>query len=336
MIAQVLPTNTLGSAVVVVLVFAAVFVLVWMLIGASARAKRDEELRRLMRARSVQEMESGEAPADDAEVGPMWMPGGLVAAGSRVAQAGGFTERLDEKLEKGGLALRSGEFVAMTAAAGVVGAVFAAIILPNILFIVFLGLVASVIPYALVARTMGKRVTRMHEQLPDVLMILASSLRAGHSFLQALDMVAKEIGDPGATEFTRVVAEIRLGRPLEDALTAMADRVGNDDLKWAVLAVNIQRQVGGNLAEVLDTVAETVRERDWVRRQVKVLSAEGRLSIAILIALPFLIALYIAIVNPGYLNLLFTDIRGLAMIVGSGILMGIGIVWMRKVVAIDV
>lgn len=336
MIAQVLPTNTLGSAVVVVLVFAAVFVLVWMLIGASARARRDDELRRLMRARSAQEIESGEAPADVAEGGPMWMPEGLVAAGSRVAQAGGFTERLDDKLEKGGLALRSGEFVAMTAAAGVVGAVFAAIILPNILFIVFLGLVASVIPYAIVARAMGKRVTRMHEQLPDVLMILASSLRAGHSFLQALDMVAKEIADPGATEFNRVVAEIRLGRPLEDALTAMAERVGSDDLRWAVLAVNIQRQVGGNLAEVLDTVAETVRERDWVRRQVKVLSAEGRLSISILIALPFLIALYIAIVNPGYLNLLFTDIRGLAMLIGSGILMGIGIVWMRKVVAIDV
>jgi tight adherence protein B len=114
--------------------------------------------------------------------------------------------------------------------------------------------------------------------LPDVLTIMASSLRAGHSFMQALDTVAKEIAQPAATEFQRVVAEIRLGRPAEDALEALAERVGSADFMWAVLAVNIQREVGGNLAEILDNVADTLRERATLRRQIKVLTAEGRLS----------------------------------------------------------
>ena len=127
---------------------------------------------------------------------------------------------------------------------------------------------------------------------------MASSLRAGHSFLQSLDTVAKEIAQPAAAEFQRVVAEIRLGRPAEDALEALAERVGSPDFKWAVLAVNIQREVGGNLAEILDTVADTLRERAMLRRQIKVLTAEGRLSAWVLGLLPFGIALYMFAVNP--------------------------------------
>ena len=116
----------------------------------------------------------------------------------------------------------------------------------------------------------------------------------------------------------------------------MAERVGSDDFKWAVLGVNIQREVGGNLAEILDTIADTVRERDAVRRQVQVLSSEGRLSIGILAALPFLVSLYIAKVNPGYLNLLFSTRIGLIMVVTAVCLLGVGIFWMRKIVNIDV
>ncbi len=127
-------------------------------------------------------------------------------------------------------------------------------------------------------RAQQARADKLREQLPDVLTIMASSLRAGHRFLQSLDTVAKEITQPAASEFQRVVAEIRLGRPAEDALEALAERVGSPDFKWAVLAVNIQREVGGNLAEILDTVADTLRERAMLRRQIKVLTAEGRLS----------------------------------------------------------
>jgi tight adherence protein B len=176
----------------------------------------------------------------------------------------------------------------------------------------------------------------MAEQLPDVLSILASSLRAGHSFLQALDQVAGEIKEPSAGEFHRVVSEIRLGRSIDDAMNEMADRVGSEDMRWAVMAVNIQRQVGGNLAEVLDIVANTVRERAYVHRQVRVLSAEGRLSIAILTALPFGIFFYLALVNPEYVAPLFTTMIGRILLLIGGTLMGLGVFSMTRIVRIDV
>ena len=176
----------------------------------------------------------------------------------------------------------------------------------------------------------------MAEQLPDVLSILASSLRAGHSFLQALDQVAAEIKDPSASEFHRVVSEIRLGRSIDDAMVEMADRVGGEDMRWAVMAVNIQRQVGGNLAEVLDIVAHTVRERAYVQRQVRVLSAEGRLSIAILAALPFGIFIYLSLMNPEYVSPLFTTMIGRLLLLIGGTLMAAGIFVMTRIVRIDV
>ena len=161
---------------------------------------------------------------------------------------------------------------------------------------------------------LGRRAEKLREQLPDVLTIMASSLRAGHSFLQALDTTAKEIAQPAATEFQRVVAEIRLGRSAEDALGALAERVGSADFKWAVLAVNIQREVGGNLAEILDNVADTLRERATMRRQIRVLTSEGRLSAWVLALMPFAIALYMFAVNQDYIMLLFTTKVGLMML----------------------
>ena len=162
------------------------------------------------------------------------------------------------------------------------------------------------------------------------------SLRAGYSFLQALDTVSKEIGEPSASEFQRVVAEIRLGRPIDDALVAMAHRVHSDDLKWAVIAINVQRQVGGNLAEVLDIVSGTVRERAYIRRQVQVLSAEGRISVAILACLPIGVMLYISVVNGEYIKPLFTTTPGLILLVGGGLWMALGIFIMTRMVKIDV
>jgi tight adherence protein B len=201
---------------------------------------------------------------------------------------------------------------------------------------IVIGAAFAAIPVIVAKVKVSRRDAKLHGQLADILMVLASSLRAGHGFFQALDLVAKEIGEPGSAEFGRVVAEVRLGRPVDEAMNAMAERVGSDDFKWAVLGVNIQREVGGNLAEILDTIADTVRERDAVRRQVHVLSSEGRLSIGILAALPFLVSLYIAKVNPGYLNLLFSTRVGLIMVVTAACLLCVGIFWMRKIVNIDV
>jgi tight adherence protein B len=174
----------------------------------------------------------------------------------------------------------------------------------------------------------------MGEQLPDVLSILASSLRAGHSFLQALDQVAGEIKDPSAGEFHRVVAEIRLGRSIDDAMVEMADRVGSEDMRWAVMAVNIQRQVGGNLAEVLRTTVKALRERAATRRQVGCCRRRGDSRSRS--PLPNGIFLYLALMNPEYVNPLFTTMMGRVLLLIGGALMATGIFVMTRIVRIDV
>lgn len=311
--------------------FLAAFLVGMMLLSVGEKGRRRRSLARLILGRRA-------AAKDEDQPRPegQWMPSGLVQAGRKVASAGGFSGRLDERLEQAGLPMRAGEFVALTAVGTVAGAIVGAILLPNILFVLLVAAGGGLIPYGWLLRARGKRQKKMSEQLSDTLSILASSLRAGHSFLQALDQVAKEITEPSAGEFQRVVAEIRLGRPVEDALLAMADRIASEDLRWAVMAVNIQREVGGNLAEVLDIVATTVRERAYIHRQVRVLSAEGRISAGILCVLPFLIFLYIAIVNPEYLSVLFTTTIGRFLLGGGGVLMALGIVVMSRMVKIDV
>ncbi|MBI4261196.1 MAG: type II secretion system F family protein [Actinobacteria bacterium] len=321
-----------GLAVALGLSFLAAFLLLVMWLGARDRTRRDRELVRRMAARTDEDDEAGER---ERGLGA-WLPEPVVQGAERVVAASGLGGRLTTRLERAGLPLRTGEFVAATGLAALVGAAVGFGLLGSAIFAGIIAAVGALVPPLLLARAVRKRNKRLHGQLADILMILASSLRAGHSFFQALDMVAKEIGEPGSTEFGRVVAEIRLGRPVDEAMNAMAERIGSDDFKWAVLGVNVQREVGGNLAEILDTVADTVRERDQIRRQIDVYSAEGRLSISILTALPFLVALYIAKVNPGYLNLLFSTRVGLVMLGTAGCLMAVGIAWMRKIVKIDV
>jgi tight adherence protein B len=232
--------------------------------------------------------------------------------------------------------MKAGEFVALTAVCAVAGGVLGAFLLGNIFVVLLIAIAGSLIPYAWLLRARSQRQKKMAEQLADVLSILASSLRAGHSFLQALDQVANEIKDPSAAEFHRVVSEIRLGRSVDDAMIEMADRIGSEDMRWAVMAVNIQRQVGGNLAEVLDIVSNTVRERAYIHRQVRVLSAEGRISIGILAVLPFGIFFYLMLVNPEYVSILFTHPFGRILLLAGGALMAAGIYVMTRIVKIDV
>ncbi|MBI3856453.1 MAG: type II secretion system F family protein [Planctomycetes bacterium] len=319
-----------GLAVALVLSFLALFALGWLLLGTAARAKQD----RTMAARMASASRTSAPVAGPVEGG--WIPERVTRFGQRFAQASGFGEGLDMRLEAAGVAVRSGEFVVASAGAALVGAILGFALLQNPLLALVVAAAAGVTPWIVLRFSLNRRADKLREQLPEVLTIMASSLRAGHSFLQAIDTVSKEIQEPAASEFVRVVAEIRLGRPVEEALEAMADRVGSDDFRWAVLAVNIQREVGGNLAEILDTVADTLRERATMRRQVKVLTAEGRLSAYVLITLPFAIALYMTAVNPDYIGLLVTTTLGLIMLGTAVVLVIIGVFWMRKIVDIDV
>jgi tight adherence protein B len=321
-------------AVVVALVALAAFVLGWLLLGTAARVKADREMAARMAAIGRPVPQHAASPVDKPGTG--WIPESVSSFGERFAKAQGFGEKLDAQLEAAGVSLRSGEFVVTTVGAGLVGAVLGAAILQNVLLAGVIGALGALLPTLMLRVALNRRADKMREQLPDVLTIMASSLRAGHSFLQALDTVAREIPAPANVEFQRLVAEIRLGRPAEDALEALADRVGSPDFRWAVLAVNIQREVGGNLAEILDNVSDTLRERAIMRRQIRVLTAEGRLSAWVLAILPFAIALYMFAVNQEYISLLFTTQIGLFMLGVAGVLMVLGILWMRKIVDIDV
>jgi tight adherence protein B len=314
------------------ILFVAIFLL---LAGAGdgvMKSMRDRSLARRMAAPTSPTEADGSAQDERQS----WVPAPIAQAGEAVADIGGFKASLERTLERAGLPITPGELVGSSVCGGLVIGLIAALILRSPLLGLALAAVTALAPILVVRHRMKVRIEGLHEQLPDVLMILASSMRAGHSFLQAVDTVAKEIGPPSDTEFARVVSEIRLGRPASEALTAMGERVGTEEFRWAMLAVNVQSEVGGNLAEILDTLAETVREREAIRRQVKVLSAEGRLSMKIMAALPPLVALAVAIINPGYMRVLWTTRIGWILIGVGLVLMTIGALVARRLVKIDV
>lgn len=321
-----------GLLIVLGVTFIALFGLLYYFLVGGAKERKDRELARRLGAGS-----GISTLSDEPTTGPVsWLPEGLVELADEFVARRGDTASLEARLERAGWKLRTGEFVAGVLVCALGGLVLGLLLIQKPLFGIVAMIVAGAIPVVLLSLHTGRRVAQLHSQLPDILSILASSLRAGHSFLQALDAVGREIGGPGGEEFGRLTAEIRLGKPVDAALNDLADRVGSDDFKWAVLAVTVQREVGGNLAEVLDTVSETMRERDQIRRQVDVLSAEGRLSLYILAGLPIVIGLYLAVINPEYFGLLFTTRIGIVMLVTAICLEVLGVIWMKRVVKINV
>lgn len=248
----------------------------------------------------------------------------------------GFEEKLQGRLDRAAWKMRSTEFLTIQFVVGILGLVVGWGLFSNFLLGLLFALVGFAIPSVLLTRAVAKRSADFLAQLPDTLQLLSASLRAGYGLLQAIDTVTKESSPPASVEFSRVLAEARLGRPIEEALDAMAERVGGEDFRWVVMAINIQRQVGGNLATILETVANTLRERAGVRRQVRVLSAEGRLSAYVLFFLPIAMALYLFLFKRSYFLTLFSSWVGDAAVVFAGILMSVGALWIRKIIRIEI
>lgn len=260
-----------------------------------------------------------------------------VELADRVSRRTELGTTLSARLESAGLPLRPAEWLVIHALVAV-GAGLALLLLTH--FSPLAGLIGLVLgalgPLAYLSNREAKRRTQFAASLPDTLQLLAGSLSAGYSLPQAIDVVVRESTPPMSDELGRALVEARLGVPLEDALESTATRMDNVDLSWVVIAIRIQREVGGNLAEILSRVAGTMRERERLRREVGVLSAEGRLSAGILIALPLLLLLYLVLVRPDYISVLVTTPIGLAMsFIGAGLL-GIGIVWMRRLIRVQV
>jgi tight adherence protein B len=179
----------------------------------------------------------------------------------------------------------------------------------------------------------SRRRAAFADQLEDSLQLMSGSLRAGHSLLQALDSVAREAEEPTSAEFSRVINETRVGRDLAGTLEETANRMQSQDFVWITQAIAINREVGGNLADVLDGVGATIRERNQVRRQVKALAAEGKLSAIVLMALPFVIAAFLGFTNPSYVGAFTESLMGYAMLFVSVVMLVIGGLWLRKVVS---
>jgi tight adherence protein B len=193
-----------------------------------------------------------------------------------------------------------------------------------------------VVPWLYLGIRRSRRRKAFNSGLPDTLQLMSGSLAAGLSLAQSVDTIVREGSEPIAGEFRRVLVETRLGVSLEDALEGIGERFESKDFEWVVMAIKIQRQVGGNLGELLDSVAATMREREYVRRQVAALAAEGKLSAWVLGGLPPLFMLYLLLTNRAYVIVMFQEPLGWAMLAGAGTILAIGVFWMSRLVKVEV
>jgi tight adherence protein B len=317
-----------------VALFLGVFVLVVAILAPVFRSKRKE------RVSAIDQYGLGALQArPKQQASASALSESLVQMGERVMEGRESTTRTMRLLERADLPWRAGEWFILRVVAVIVAAALGYILLSGRAPIVglILGIVVGLIVPAVGLRFVARRRARAFEfVLPDVLMLVATSLASGFSLLQALDAVARDAPEPAGKEFSRALAETRIGADVSDALDHMAERMDSENMRWATMAIRIQREVGGNLAETLRTTAATLREREGLRRHVRALSAEGRFSAYILIALPIVLLLWTMYSNYEYVSLLWTTALGLLMSVGGLVAMAIGIFWMRKVVQIEV
>lgn len=245
-------------------------------------------------------------------------------------------QQVDRLLVQSGLNWSAARFLGVTLLTMIVTLV-AGLLLHFYWLFILLGMAAvAALPYLYVLRARDKRIHTIESQLPDALELMSRALRAGHSFPSSLEMVADEAPSPIAGEFKTTFDEVNYGIPMQDALMNMTTRIASSDLRYFVVAVLIQRETGGNLAELLDNLANLMRERFKLLGQIRVLSAEGKLSAWILTLLPFALAAAIHFVHPTFLAVLWNDPAGLKMIYTAATMMVLGIIWMRYIIKIRV
>lgn len=336
MIGMLLPGGAEGAGIVAALFVVAAGALVWGVASAFTREKRPELVDTLAPYSVGQMAERAAAPqkggSQDLVKSPLVQR--LVSAVGEAASRRGLLQYLEEKLDKANLPVRPAEALFLYIVGVVVVTVLVMLVNPIVAIVV--AVLAAAGPWVALNFLGERRTTAFTSQLPDMLQLLATTLRSGFSLLQGLDTVARQLPEPTGEEMRQVVAEARLGRPVIQSLDDVAKRVHSDDFDWVVTAVAIQREVGGNLAELLDTVAATMQERERIRREVKTLTAEGRIGAIILSILPAAIGLFVYSVNPSYIQPMWHSIIGKIALIGSVGLMGVGMLWLRKIVRIEI
>lgn len=261
-------------------------------------------------------------------------PPGAAGSVERALQRAGVADRAQDLLLGAGLSVPLGEFGVRVAGAVVVVLLLGAVLLGPALGVLLAAGSAGVAILEL-RRRRARRAKQFGAQLSTTLQTIVSSLRAGYSLPQALEAVAQAGFEPTSVEFERMLGEVRVGLSISEALGNLGARMRNADFAWVVIALDINSEVGGNLSEVLETVERTLRERETLRRNVRTLSAEGRVSAAMIFALPFITLGAISVINPQYVEIYLYDTVGWIMAAVASTLMLIGGLWLRKLVRIQ-
>jgi tight adherence protein B len=254
----------------------------------------------------------------------------------KAVQQGGFAADLQLDLAQADLKLRVAEFMLLTILSVALCFLLAHLLLGSPVFGLFFGVIGFFLPRAYVKLRKRRRLNQFNDQLGDTINLLANSLRSGFSIVQSMETVAQQLSPPISAEFHRVVQEIGLGLHYEQALNNMLRRVPSEDLDLLITAINIQGKVGGNLAEILDTIGLTIRERVRIKGEIRVLTAQQMISGYILTGLPVLLALVLYMINKEYIGLMFTDPCGWVMLGVAALMIGAGFLIIRRIVDIQV
>lgn len=305
----------------------ALFLLILILFGSNAGVERD--LRGRLGALSGDQEDRG-------RLARIPLLRRFVSGAEDIARDRGFINQIETALDQANMPLRPGEAIA-----GIIGLATVA----GLMVMVYQrspiwgGIAAAVVlgvSVVLIQGVAARHKAKFENQLPDTLNLLSTSLRSGYSLLQAVEAVAAEAPEPTAREFGRAMNETRLGRSPVAALKQVADRMESLDFDWAVLAISIQREVGGNLAEVLQTAADTMLQRNRLRREMKALTAEGRVSAYVLGSLPIFLFAFLFTTRRDYLEPMLESTTGLLALGGAGVMLGVGIFWLSRIVKVDV
>lgn len=276
------------------------------------------------------------ADADDGALAETRIVRRAVAMVERVAGRRGALVWVEGLLANADLPFRPAEALFFSLAGVGLLAALVLVLAPSMLVGLILVIVLAVLPVKVVQFMAKRRRKKFVAQLPGTLQLLSGSLRAGYSLMQGVEAVSHEVTDPMGRELRRVTVEARLGRPLEEALDDAADRLGSVDFRWTVMAIRIQREVGGNLSELLQTVAATMMERTRLKREVDALTAEGKISAIVLGLMPVGLGGALFVINRPYISLLFSEFIGQVMLAGATVMAIAGFAWMKKIIKIGI
>src|SRR6202140_2842122 len=314
---------------VLVLVALAVFSVLSLLDQRSARA-------RLIKERLANERKAPErAPEEELALLRNEQLSQIPAFDMILRRSARVTE-IEKILEQDGLSMRAGIFLAFSALAGIVASIVAYVLSKHVEVAWVTLLVGFLLPYSNASFRRNKRFEKFEELFPEAIDTLARAVRAGHAFTTALEMISNEVAEPVCTEFRQLYEEQKFGMPVRDALINLTERMPLVDVKFFVTAVMLQRETGGNLAEILDNLSYVIRERFKIQRQVRVYTAQGRLTMALLMGMPTISVVVMLVLNPSFIHPLFNDPIGHTLVVAGIVLQTIGYFVIRKIIRIQV